>query len=94
LIGLGRASRDEDDGDIAKARIPLEGLTELEPIDPRHHDIEQDEIGPVDVQAADQAKPIGRHLHLEPFVLEDRLQRFPHVSIIVDDNDLGRHVVL
>ena len=45
LVGHFAARRQEDDGGVAGFGLRLEPAADLEPVDPRHHDVEQHQVG-------------------------------------------------
>ena len=47
-------------GDVAELVVLLHRPAELEAVDPAHHHVEQDQVGPVDVQGGDQPQPVRR----------------------------------
>src|SRR5207244_8569152 len=51
----------------------------------RHHQIEQDDLVAVGVDAADGLAAVLRRLHGEAFVLDDSRQQRPNRLVVVDD---------
>ena len=46
LVGRQRLGGQHDDRRVRRLRVPAKALRDLEPVDPRHHHVEQDQVGP------------------------------------------------
>ena len=46
LVGAQRLRGEHDDGRVGGLGVLAQALRHLEPVDPRHHHVEQDQIGP------------------------------------------------
>ena len=79
--------RDEDDGNVTRQRVGLELAANLEAIHARHHDVEQDQVGPV--LAAD-LQGLGAAQGLEHAVIRrERLVEHLDVERLVVDHQQG-----
>ena len=65
VLGLGEP-RHEDHRDIGKARITLEAAAGLEPVDARHHGVEQHDVRRDLVDDAHRGGAVERHHHRHP----------------------------
>src|ERR671931_401686 len=76
---------------VAQPRLILEPGEHLEPIDPRHHHVEQDEIEGVRLEPRDRLFAVARGLNVGVALeIEMQLQRVDVVVVVIDDKDAGR----
>src|SRR5439155_5566017 len=73
LPGLHREGGHEDDRDVLRALAPLDQLRELEPVELRHLDVEQDAREVVEQELLQRGGPGGYGYEPVPERLEDRL---------------------
>ena len=91
LIGDGREDDDRDVGDERIVELPP---AELRAAAPRHHDVQDDGAGQVRVvfaqlvQAIERLEAVGRFGDPDPFQLEDQLDDFPGIAVVLDDHDV------
>jgi hypothetical protein len=89
-VQLGQG-RNHDHGKIAQPRLILEPGEHLEPIDLRHHDVEQDEVEGVRLEPGDRLLAIAGGLDIGiTLEIEMQLQRVDVVVVVIDDEDAGR----
>jgi hypothetical protein len=88
-VQLGQG-RNHDHGKIAQPRLILEPSEHLEPVDLRHHDVEQDEVEGVRLEPRDRLFAVTRGLDVDiALEIEMQLQRVDVVVVVIDDEDAG-----
>ncbi len=85
-----RLGGDEDDRDEGQRGVGLEAPRHLDPVEPRHHDVEQDEVGEVHRRRDQRGLAIARRHHLVSLALQPHGQDLDVLGGIVDDEDAGR----
>jgi hypothetical protein len=78
---------DHDDRDVAGGRIALELAAHLEAAHARHHDIEQDDVGPLRGDRTHGLNPVAGGPDLAAQVLEIGLEELKILVIVVHDED-------
>ena len=84
-----RQGREEDDGNVTRRRFQLQATADLEAVDTRHLDIEQDQIG---LRARRRQRQAGRTVGGQQGrvpLAQQRDQHGPDGRRIVDDEDAG-----
>src|SRR2546430_4770539 len=76
----------------------MQRIEDVEPVQHRHHQIEEDDVRPQsELQAVERVSTIGGRVHAVALVAEKFSQRVPDVGIVVDDQDvvsgLRRHAL-
>ena len=61
---------------------------DLEPVEPRHQDVEHDQVGIELGRSAQTLRPIGRERDVESPKLERAFERSAHWRLVVDDQQL------
>src|SRR5512133_1148747 len=87
FLGLGG---EHDDHDVAGVGVGLELAADLQAVQPRHHDVEQDQPGglaPGHLQGLD---PVGRLQDLVVVALQGDVHQGPHGRLVVGDQQLHR----
>jgi len=83
LVFDGIASCQEHDwAPVALCRQPAH---HLEPVDARHHHVQNHQVRLVVPRRAQRLLPVGRRLHLEPGVAQARGQQLHDVGVVLDD---------
>src|SRR5207245_409070 len=92
-VARGLLRADEDDRDVPELVVLLHRPAQLEAVDPAHHHVEQDEVGPIDVEGGDEAEAVGGRGHLAALELVGHLEHLPRLAVVVDEDDLlaARH---
>ena len=89
-VQLGQG-RNHDHGKVAQPRLILEPGEHLEPIDLRHHHVEQDEVEAVRLEPRDRLFAVARSLDVGiALEIEMQFQRVDVVVVVIDDEDAGR----
>ena len=93
LVGRAVPGGQDDDGDGLRLRGLLELPQQLEPVDARQSQVEQDQI---ELLLARQLQPLGRILGAgegDVVILQETRQDLRHSGIIFDQQDLGRRQI-
>src|SRR5207244_12101470 len=75
----------EDDRNVRRLRLRLEPPARLPAVDPRHHHVEQDEVGLLAPGEGDRPLAGARDLRLAADGLESPRQKFDIRDLVVDD---------
>ena len=88
-VGLGRA---QDDRRERHRRIVLDPLADLDAVDLRHHDVEQDQVGQMLLGGGERLFAVGGLLEVVAVRAEPREQDVAVGLVVVDDQDTRRIV--
>ena len=83
--------RDHDHGDVLGARRRLELLERRDPIELRHEDVEQDDIGRLLGEELERFATVRCGTNCVAFVLEQAPEQLPADVVVVRDQDRSRH---
>jgi hypothetical protein len=89
VLGLAESGH-EDDRRERKARIGAQPSADLDAVEPRHHDVEQDEIGRRLARGGQRLLAVGRGDDVVAGAGEPRLQDLHVRRVVVDDEDARR----
>ena len=87
-VDLVIARRQEEDRQIAGRTQPP---ADLDPVHPRHVDVEDQQIGLIGVDHRDRRLAVGRLERVEPGLIQRKQQQLADMGIVVDDKDGARH---
>jgi hypothetical protein len=79
--------RHHEDGDVFPSRIEAEELEQLEAVEVRHHEVEEQESGWILENPRKRGSTVGIGLDVVSLALEDRGEQFDHVRLVIDDVD-------
>jgi hypothetical protein len=85
---LTRPGRKENEGYRAERFLRPQGLEKRETVDSRHHDVGQQEIGPMARNGGQRLFPVSHRLD-DVIRREQIVQVFPHIGVIVRDQNAG-----
>ena len=77
----------EHERQVARPRVPAQGDRQLEAVEDRHLDVEQEEVGVVGDGALEALAPVGGLEHLMSLVAQYRAAERADPGIVVDDED-------
>jgi hypothetical protein len=81
---LASAGREQDDGDVARARLGAQLAQQSEAVEARHHHVRQDEIGSMLARGRERRLAVGDGQ--DPVALGEQADRvLPHVGVVVGD---------
>src|SRR5919197_3840725 len=89
VLGSGR---DHDHRDVRRGRIFEHGAPDLPPVDPGHHEVEQDQGGSGLADQVDGLATTRRRLRVEPLEPEVDLEELDDDGVVVDDEDDWGHL--
>ena len=81
-------ARDHDHGQVPEGLVALHPLEHLEPVDPRHLDVEQDHVGRVLADRGERLGAVGRRGRAVTVALERRGEEPSIQRVVVDDEDV------
>src|SRR5512132_2273667 len=87
LLGLGGQHHDHD---VAGVGVGLELAADLQAVQPRHHDVEQDQPGGLAPGHLKGLDPVGRLQDLVVVALQGDVHQGPHGRLVVGDQQLHR----
>jgi len=80
-----RARCEENDRDAPRALVVEQVLRDAPTVEPRHHHVEQDDVGMFTPRLVEPARPVGGLEHLHPLRLEVDAAEQPDRRLVVDD---------
>src|SRR5215831_2777544 len=84
--GGGGEGREADDGDGGQRVVAALRRPEGEPVHARHHQVQDDHVGPeAGLQAGQRRLAVPGRLDGEPFIDQKLAQRLADVAVVVDD---------
>src|SRR5256885_1887505 len=86
---LGRHRREHQHRDVAEPVVCLHFRQQLQAVDLRHHDVEQQEVGALLFQLTDQPLTARRRDDVVTVLLQDPRERADQGLVVVRDEDLG-----
>ena len=78
---------EHEDGDIGSGRIATDPPARLQPVHPRHHDVEDDQIGAWGVALPETLLAVGGRPHLIALDPQVHLDDVEQPGIVVHDED-------
>ncbi len=90
-VGLLGACGQQHDGDVGKLRGLSKALADLPAIDARHHDVEHDEVGVLDLCFQERLPSVQRGFDLEALQAEVHLEQPDDHGVVVDEQNALRH---
>jgi hypothetical protein len=86
---LGRVARgEEEDGEMG-ARV-AQAPGDLEPVDARHHDVQDDEVGRELLDCVEGVAPVAGDAHIELLVAQRHRDEVGDAGLVVDDQHARR----
>ena len=76
---------------VGGMRVGLEPAADLEPVHPRHHHVEQDDVGQLALGELQRRRAVIRGDHLEIFARQLGLEQLDVQFDVVDDQNSGGH---
>src|SRR5581483_10252973 len=89
LVELVVAGREHDDRHAARG---AQALADLEPVEPRQHDVEHDEVDALRGELAQRLLPVGRLDNGVSVLLEREGEHLPDGVLVVDEEDRGGRI--
>src|SRR5206468_2453565 len=83
-LGLGR---EHDDGNVGGGPMLADPLERLQPVQARHHDVEDDEVGRLRLDGLDGLEAVVRRPHLEAGAAQGHRQHRADVDLVVHHED-------
>ena len=74
---------------VAEPLVGLDLLEQLQAVDLRHHDVQEQQVRALLLELAEQSFPAGRDHHLVPLVLQDPAEGADQRLVVVGEENLG-----
>src|SRR5437762_1967270 len=87
LDGAKRVAGEDDDGDVARARLLLEPVHRADTVEAGHGEVHHDHVGPPGQRGRHRSVTIGRHEDAEAAIAEVRAVHLARVGRVIDDEN-------